>query len=61
MSVSREKETIPLDSHSNALESESKISVRPAEYDSETGVYKLLKGILYAQYLSRMFGIPDTR
>ena len=62
MSDSREKQSIEmLDSGANALEWESKSSVRRAEYDSERAVFKEPRGILHTEYLSRMFGIPDTR
>ena len=59
MSETREKET--LDPDANALEWESKSSVRPAEYDSERVVFKEPHGILHTECLSRMSCIPDTR
>ena len=59
MSETHEKET--LDPDANALEWESKSSVRPAEYGFGRAVYKLPSGILHTEKAYRMSCIPDTR
>ena len=59
MSETREKET--LDPDANALEWESKSSVRPAEYGFGGAVYKLPHGIPHTEKPYRMSCIPDSR
>ena len=62
MSETREKQSIEmLDSGANALEWESKSSVRPAGYGFGRAVYKLPRGILHTEKAYRMSCIPDTR